>query len=369
MKIFSLCLARCLFGLIWKGVLSAALVVRVSETGHDNSSCWEWNATIPCKSLGFAQGALRDLQHYNETVFTFLIEDEVYYLEERINIIQTSEAKSVYLKSSNLSVIRCKNKSAGFDIGTRKQVNRTRNIHFQNLEFQNCGPDLAAVVLIWSSVDVIFKNCVFRRNKQAGINAFNSGVTIEGCTFVNNTSNRLNISEEYEAGINSAGGGAGFLFHDVKNVSLTIKDSIFEFNAATMDDSPYYVEPTYNVSHRLLSGGGGLFVSFGGMVEHCLVAIENSTFFKNTATNGGGIFFPQFDMAIRNKITVTNSTFTGNIAGQHGGGLVFTQWNCASSFITIFKNCIFSENRSKRGAGMSVSLTSFKVKPNTSFLR
>lgn len=306
-------------------------------------------------------------------MFTFLIEDEVYYLEKRINIVQTSEAKSVYLKSSNLSVIKCKNKSAGFDIGTRKQgaidANRTRNIHFQNLEFQNCGPDLAAVVLIWNSVDIIFKNCVFRQNNQAGINAFDSGVTIEGCTFVNNTSNRLNISREYKEGIASAGGGAGFLFQNVKNVSLTIKDSIFEFNAAAMDDSPYFVEPSYDVSCNLLSGGGGLLVALGGMVKRCLVTIENSTFFNNTATNGGGIFLSQFNTAVRNKVAVTNSTFTGNFAEQHGGGLVFSQWNRTSSFTTIFKNCTFSENRSKRGAGISVSLMSFNLKPKASFLR
>ena len=249
---------RLLLGLVLAEFLSVALVIRVSETGNDSSSCWESNGTMPCRTLGHALGALRNAKSCNETMFTVLIEDQVYYLAERVNITQTSPTKSVFLKSSDRSVITCKHPFAGIDIGTRQtevndtNANRTRNVFFQNLEFENCGPNLAAVVLIWNSVDIHFMNCVFRHNKQAGINAFDSGVTIENCHFLNNTSNCLSSNENYTAGVTAAGGGAGFLLFAAKNLSLIIKHSIFELNAAVVKDSRrHFVAPSFDVSRLL----------------------------------------------------------------------------------------------------------------------
>ena len=354
-------------------VLSASLVVRISKTtGKDNSSCWIWNATTPCRTMVYALGALWDTKNYNETLFTFSIQDQVYSLKERVKITQTNAGRSVYLKSSNTtgrSVIRCADSSAGIEIGTHgMNVNKTRNIYFQNLEFQNCGPRFAAVVLVWNSENVDFTNCVFKHNNQAGINAFDSGVAIESCSFFNNTSNGNSSSQKYTEGVTSAGGGAGCLFYNARNLSLTVRNSIFDSNSAVMNDTADYVAPSYNVS-QIIPGGGGLLVVFRGKAVHCQVEIENTLFSNNNATFGGGLYFEQSNTAIRNKYTVTNSNFTRNKAGQTGGGLIFTQWDNASSFITIFKNCIVSENESKRGAGMNVFLMNFDVTPNDSILR
>ena len=321
-----------LFNLVSTEFLSATLVVRVSKMkGIDASTCWISNTAKPCKSISYALVALKDAGKRNETEFTFLIEDHVYSLEKRIKIEQNSALRRVYLTSSNSTgrpVIRCVNKTAGIEIGTKgNKLQKTRNIYFQNFDFQNCGPRFAAAVLIWNSVDINFTSCVFSHNTQAGINAFDSGVTIESCRFVNNTSNgQQNSTEDYKEGVISAGGGAGFLYHGAPKLSLVIRDSIFESNAAVTNDSTDFIAPSSNVTH-FTTGGGGLMVVFREKAENCQVLIDNSVFLNNTATYGGGIYFANTNIAIRNNYTVTNSNFTGNYAGETGGGLIFSQWD------------------------------------------
>ena len=363
-----------LLSLVWRELVSSHLVVRVSKTkGQDHDSCWISNATTPCKSVEYALGALQESRNVNETIFTFSIEDQVYPLQKRVKISQTSKEKMIFLKSAGNSnarnVVRCETKIAGIDIGTKDNTDhKTSNIHFQNLEFQNCGPQAAAVVLIWNSIDITFTNCMFGHNMQAGMNAFDSGVTIDNCTFVNNTSCGDNSTEEYKEGVDSAGGGAGFLYHNAVNLSLIIRNSIFESNAAVTNDSINFIAPSSNVSH-FTTGGGGVIVVFRRTATDCQVVIDNSVFLNNTATYGGGLYFADSNMAIRNTYTVTNSNFSGNYAGQTGGGLIFSQWDNASSTITIFKNCIVRENTSKRGAGMNVFLMNYDSKANDSVLR
>ena len=371
-KMYAVNLVFCVIWIDW--LLSAAIVVRVSKiTGKDNLSCRVQNATNPCKTVVYALGVLEDKRNHNESKFTFSVEDEVYSLEERVRITQTSTTKSVNLKSSNStgrSIIRCNYTSAGIEIGTRYiNAKKTRNIQFENLEFQNCGgPHFAAVVLIWNSVDVNFTNCVFRHNTQAGINAFDSGVAIESCLFLNNTFNGHNSSEVYKEGVISAGGGAGFLFHDSTNISLIIRNSIFESNEAVTNDSTDFIAPSSNVTH-FSTGGGGLLVVFRNKARNCQVIIDNTAFKNNTATYGAGLYLADSNLAIRNSFTVTNSNFTGNRAGQTGGGIIISKWDKASKITTLFKNCIVSENESKRGAGMNVFLMNYDSTPNDSILR
>ena len=373
MRVNNIRIIRFFLSLVWTELVSSSLVVRISKIrGHDYSSCWISNATTPCKSVDYALGALQESRNSNETIFTFSIEDQIYSLENRVQISQTSKEKIIFLKSGNPSarnIIRCEDKVAGIDIRTKDSAHhKTRNIHFQNLEFQNCGPHTAAVVLIWNSIDISFTNCVFGHNTQAGMNAYDSGVIIENCTFVNNTSNGRNSNEEYKEGVDSAGGGAGFLYHNAVNLSLIIRNSIFESNAAVTNTSLHFIAPSSNVSH-FTTGGGGIIVVFRRTATDCRVVIDNSVFLNNTATYGGGIYFADSNMAVRNTYTVTNSNFSGNYAGQTGGGLIFSQWDNASSTTTVFKNCIISENTSKRGAGMNVFLMNYDSKPNDSVLR
>ena len=215
-----------LFTLVSTKFLSAALVVRVSKMkGIDASTCWISNTAKPCKSISYALVALKDARNRNETEFTFLIEDHVFSLEKRIKIEQNSALRRVYLTSSNStgrSVIRCVNKTAGIEIGTKgNKLQKTRNIYFQNFDIQTCSPRFAAAVLIWNSVDINFTNCVFSHNTQAGINAFDSGVTIESCRFVNNTSNgQQNATEDYKKGLLLLAGAQDFCIMELRSFLL-----------------------------------------------------------------------------------------------------------------------------------------------------
>ena len=354
--------------------LSDGLVVRVSGNGTDDISCRESNATFPCRSLGFALEALKDSSNRNETKFTFLVDaGNVYSLNESVKINQTSTSVVVYLKSSsNLtggrSVISCADAKAGIEIGSN--TSKTRNINFVDLEFQNCSSrSVAAVVLIWNSRDINFTNCVFRNNAKAGINAFDSSVTIERCHFLNNTSNGYNSGEPYIEGVTSAGGGAGFLYQKAWNLSLIVKDSIFEFNSAVTNDTSEFVAPTYHVSQNIILGGGGFLVVFRKNAQFCRAWIENTRFANNSATVGGGIYVEQSDLAMGNHFIMVSSNLSGNTAGQAAGGLSLSQWNNASSFTTVFKNCIVSENEAQRGAGMNVFFMNSDATYNESVLR
>ena len=354
--------------------ISDGLMVRVSENGADDISCRESNATFPCRSLGFALEALKDSSNRNETIFTFLVDaGNVYSLNESVKINQTSTSVVVYLKSSsNLtggrSVIRCADAKAGIEIGSN--TSNTRNINFVDLEFQNCSSrSVAAVVLIWNSRDINFTNCVFRNNAKAGINAFDSSVAIERCHFLNNTSNGYNSGEPYIEGVTSAGGGAGFLYQKAWNLSLIVKDSIFEFNSAVTNDTTEFVAPTYHVSQNIILGGGGFLVVFRKDAQFCRAWIENTRFANNSATVGGGIYVEQSELAMGNHFIMVSSNLSGNTAGQAAGGLSLSQWNNASSFTTVFKNCIVSENEAQRGAGMNVFFMNSDATYNDSVLR
>jgi len=357
---------------IFIGFESTAVRIGISKiTGKDNLSCLVSNAARPCGSVTFALFATEDSRNRNETNFTFSIEDQVYDLEERIKIIQTSPYKNIILNSNHStgSIINCTNISAGFEIGSRHDLtNKTRNISFVNLGFQNCGPRFAAAVIIWNSDEINFMNCVFKDNKQAGINGFDSGVAIDSCLFMNNTSNRQNSSEKFQDGITTAAGGAGFLFRKAVNLSIIIRSSNFTLNSAVTNKSTHFVAPSSNVSH-FTSTGGGLLTVFLEKTDQCRVVIEDSIFSNNSATYGGGVYFANTNMASRNNYSIRTSRFLKNIAGQTGGGLIFSQWDNASSITTIFKNCTVSENQSKRGAGMNVFLMNYDGTANDSVLR
>ena len=339
----------------------AAVVIRVSNTGYDNSSCLASNSTTPCKTIKFALNAIKDS---NDTDFVFSIEDQVYDLEERVNITQTNPGKNIILKSNHLtgSTIHCMNIYAGFDIGSDfYPANKTRNVNFVNLQFQNCGPQFAAVVAIWNSAEINFTHCVFKHNKQAGICAFDSGVVIDSCHFLNNTPDHQSNS--------TSGGGARFFLRNAISLSVIIRSSHFTLNSVAMNNSTEFRWSCTNQSTCNYHLGGGLLIMFQESAIDCRVVIQDTIFSSNSANFGGGIYFADSDRTSRNNFYITNSTFLRNMAVEAGGGLMFTRWDAAPSVTAIIKNCTVSENHSKRGAGMNIFFINNNEKSINSVLR
>ena len=122
------------------------------------------------------------------------------------------------------------------------------------------------------------------------------------------------------------------------------------------------------VSLIILSGGGFLVV-FRKNAQFCWAWIENTRFANNSATIGGGLYVEQSNLAMGNHFIMVSSNLSGNTAGQAAGGLSLSQWNNASSFTTVFKNCIVSENEAQRGAGMNVFFMNSDATYNDSVLR
>ena len=339
-----------------------AVVIRVSNTGYDNSSCLASNARTPCKTIKFALDAVKNSSN---TDFIFSIEDQVYYLEERVSITQTSPDKDIILKSNHAtgSTIHCMNIFAGFDIGSGLySANITRNINFVNLEFENCGPHFAATVVIWNSVEINFTNCVFKHNKQAGICGFDSGVVIDGCHFLNNTPNHQTNS--------TSGGGARFFLRNAISLSIIIRSSNFTLNSVAMNNSTKFRWPCTNLSICNYRNhlGGGLLIMFQENASGCRVVIQDAIFSSNSAKFGGGVYFAASSMTSRNNFSITNSTFLRNMAVEAGGAM-FTRWDTASNITAILKNCTVSENQSKRGAGINVFFMNNNENPIDSVLR
>lgn len=380
MKEGSSSIAFLLIAFLSMNYFSSALVISVSQrNGTDSTSCLIPNSSqprTPCRTLRYAVRALEEEKNENETLFSFSIEDQVYFLDKRINVSQTNRKRRVYFKAGTSGprvIIRCHKESSGIEIGAMDPKRpKTRNIFFQNLGFQSCGPHFAAVVLIWNSVYVSFKNCEFKQNRQAGINAFNSGVAIENCSFIENTSpstyNANFATEAYVQGINSTGGGAGFVYHNAENLSLIIKNSIFKSNVAVTDETRNYILPSFNVSD-FPTAGGGMIVLILGVAKYCQVLIENTVFVNNEATNGGGLYFAVANMAKGNNLTVINSNFSGNYASQTGGGLGLSQWDNSSNSNILVKNCLVNENKAKQGGGINVLFMSFNMRKTDSTLR
>ena len=360
--------------LSWVAITNCCgFTILVSQTkGNDTSSCLLSNAPHPCKSLQFVFDGIDNITKWNVTDFTIAIQNHTYYLTERVAIVQTSPVVNITVVSGSdqsSSVISCKNTSARITIGSLNDTgNLTQNIHFSNLEFYSCGPDFSSVVTVWNSKGISFTGCVFKENEQAGINALDSAVKIDGCRFENNRANVNNTNVKFKFGLTSAGGAAGFLFRHAKHLSLTIINSRFVSNEAVTNNSKHFIAPSSNVTH-FSTGGGGILIVFTHRAHGCKAVIQNTNFSNNSASYGGALYLASVNTASNNSYLVRNSFLVQNIAGQAGGGIIISQWDTASKTSCIIKNCTISNNWSRRGAGVNVFLMNYVPQSSHSVLR
>lgn len=351
-------------------VLLALLVSKASSVdvfisqkdGVDQTTCLRpSNGSIPCGSLRYALQILNDAELSEETVFEFHIQDRHYDLENHVEILQSRKDRRIYITSAenSFTVIRCANESSGITMGF------AYNIHVSNIEFQQFTPRSAAVVMIRNSDNISFTNCAFRDNDRSGINAFDSGVSIEGCLFANNTSNlqKLMVLESHITPNSiSISGGAGFVFEHAVNLNLVIRNTNFTANSATVNDSENFIPLT---SPSFLPGldliGGGLLVAFTGKARSCRALVEETYFDGNEATFGGGLFYATTQSATENSMNVSNSSFVRNRASQAGGGVSIAVGGSTSFAEFRVTHCVISENWSRRGGGVNIFLMNYLV--------
>ena len=323
------------------------------KNGRDDPSCLMPNATRHCQTLQYALGAVSNLTS-NDTNLRLEILENFYIMKHEVaivpGIVESRKNTSITITSQrSKTTITCAD-------GGILNISAAHNVLFSDLIFEECGPTLAAVVLVRNSRNITFHRCTFQNNLQAGINAFDSSVTVEECTFRNNTSNAWNISYDarFVPGAVSAGGGAAFVFRGhADNLSVVIVRSEFSDNKAVFINSEYFIDPSFNVSH-FTTGGGGVLVVFSGSAKNCEVAIDNARFYNNSASYGGGIYVAADNVSKNNRFLLTNSELRWNRGGQAGGALGTTQWDNVTDTSVNIRNCTIEDNWSRRGGGMNV---------------
>ena len=345
-------------------ITAAASVTNVSisqEFGVDDKRCFRANGTRPCKSISFALGILNDVAFYKETLFILSIRDKYHALLSQVNISQPRVDRLVFLTSaddSSTTVISSGSEFSGLIIGTQTG-STTHNIHVSNIEFQQFSASLAAVVLMWNSNNITFTNCVFEDNERSGINAFDSGVTVEGCVFSNNTANAHQTCQ-FSPGVTSVAGGAGFVYENANGLNVIVRKTTFTGNSAAVNDTDKVVIPASGSFVSVLNYlGGGLLISFHGKAKSNRALVENSVFATNNATAGGGLYLAVDDIDTTqndtgNQIEIQGTSFESNYASQVGGGLRIYMWD--ASFRTKIKDCVFRSNSAVRGGGIDVSV-------------
>ena len=350
-----------LLALLASGASSVEILVSQKD-GVDRTTCLRSsNVSIPCASLGYALQVLNNAEFSEDTVFNFYMQDRYYDLKNNVEVLQSRKDRSVYITSADNSstVIRGASESSGIAMDT------AYNIHVSDIEFQQFTPRSAAVVMIWNSDNVSFTNCAFKDNDRSGINAFDSGVTIEGCLFLNNTSNlqKLMVLESrIIPNTISISGGAGFVFDHAVNLILVIRNTNFTANSATVNGSENFIPLTFPSDLPGLNlTGGGLLVAFIGEARSCRVLLEGSYFVENEATFGGGLFYATTQYATDNSMNVWNSSFVKNSASQAGGGISITVGGSISFAKFSVADCVISENWSKRGGGVNIFLMNYPV--------
>ena len=330
--------------------------------GADNSSCFHPNGTLPCKSINYALGILNDVSFDYETTFVFFIQDKDYDLRSQVQISQPRPDRQIFITTADnlTSVIRCGIDSGicGIDIGSQTRDISTFNIHVSNIEFQQFNAKYAAVVVIGNAVNVSFTNCVFRDNKRSGINAYNSGVTIEGCLFSNNTSNAQHTRYR-DSPAKSVSGGVGLVFINTSGFTAVVRNTNFTGNSAANNDSENFIPPpSLPIVSELNYLGGGLLVVFLNKASSNRAFVQNSVFANNKATFGGGLYHSFARASEGNVLKIQGTSFINNRASQAGGGLSISLWDSTEGNVLV-EDCVISENWSRRGGGLNVFLMNY----------
>lgn len=346
----------------WISRVSSINVFISQEFGVDNSSCYHPNGTSPCRSISYALGILNDVTFENETTFIFSIRDKQHNLSSQVFFSQPREDRNIFMTSadnSTATIIRCGSEHARIDIGFAQAGDTvsTYNIHVSNIEFQQFCASSAAVVMIWNSDNVSFTSCVFRDNRRSGINAFDSGVTVEGCLFVNNTASARYT--RFKPGLSSVAGGAGFVFVNLNGLNVVVRNTTFAENSAAINDSENYIAPpVISVISELNYVGGGLVIAFLNTSKSNRALVEGSVFERNKATFGGGLFHCSCHFTKGNTMNVRGCSFTGNRAAQAGGGLS-TSLRDYSIAKTLVEDSVIRDNWSRRGGGLNFFVMDF----------
>ena len=344
-----------------------------SQTGVNDSFCWEGGYSTPCLSLNLA---LKGAQHYSHSI-TILLQPGQHQLhngsETRLrNLSQlaivgntSSEGEVVincqplsglaFLRSSNVTMKNLKIIGCGtlqYSIGKRThKVSLSR----QSAIFYNTCKNIQLV-----NVDVIKSN-----GTGAIIHNPLGVVKLNSCKFLSNK-----FPPELPP-MYAGGGGLVIEAHDVISQSFcTITNSNFFKNTAKSSRLLISSEATNPVpSYESLDLGGGISVVFSGGTTNNIVQLNQVRLENNRAQFGGGLFLAFYDNSSNNTIIVDKMIVTKNTAMLEvgillpfasGGGILIdfaaSQYHYPFNNTVEISNSIFLSNTAQLGGGIAVDV-------------
>ena len=321
-----------------------------SQTGVNDSSCWERGYSTPCLSLNLA---LKGAQHYNHSI-TILLQPGQHQLHNgsETQLRNMSQLAIVGNASQGEPVVIMCQPLAGLAFLW------STNITTSNLSLINCGkiqsehdndcnPIQVAILFIGCS-SIELSNLSVNESSGTGVAVYNAmdKVSIDSCQFM-------------------YGGGGGLVIEASEATSqsfCTITNSTFTHNTASSAAAGQWINPCGSTTR-----GGGISVVLRGEATNNTVQLVNSVRLNNNkAQFGGGLFLGFYGNASGNTVTVDNAEVTENEvliekASSASGGGIFIGFAVTGTnglfgnVVTINSSKIIS-NEADIGGGISVNL-------------
>ena len=337
------------------------IYVDSSQTGVNDSSCWEGGYSTPCLSLNLA---LKGAQHYNHST-TILLQPGQHQLHSgsETQLRNMSQLAIVGNGSEGEPVVITCQPLAGlaFLWSTNIAISNLRligcgKVQTRNNECENDRYPIHQVAILFtgcSSIELI--NLLVNKSNGTGVAVYNAmgKVSIDSCQISYN-----GLSDE---GMYGGGGGLVIEASEATSQSFcTITNSTFTHNTAS-SAGLQWINPCGSAR------GGGISVVFRGEATNNTVQLLNSVRLNsNKAQFGGGLFIAFYGNASGNTVTVDNAEVTENevvieTASSASGGGIFIGF-AATGTTRLFGNVVainssrIISNEADIGGGISVSL-------------
>ena len=330
-----------------------------SQTGVNDSSCWEGGYSTPCLSLNLA---LKGAQHYNHST-TILLQPGQHQLHSssETQLRNMSQLAIVGNGSEGEPVVITCQPLAGlaFLWSTNITISNLRLIGCGKLQNRNneCENDrypIQVAILFTGCSSIELSNLHVNESNGTGVAVYNAmgKVGIDSCQF---SYNGLSDEDMY--------GGGGLVIEASEATSqsfCTITNSTFTHNTAS-SAGLQWINPCGSAR------GGGISVVLRGEATNNTVQLLNSVRLdSNKAQFGGGLFIAFYGNASGNTVTVDNAEVIENevvieMASSASGGGIFIGF-AATGTNRLFGNVVainssrIISNEADIGGGISVNL-------------
>ena len=346
------------------------IYVDSSQTGVNDSSCWEGGYSTPCLSLNLA---LKGAQHYNHSTAILLQPGEHHLHSGSETQLRNMLQLAIVGNGSEGDVVITCQPLAGLAFF------QSESIELRNVSMIGCGA-LQNSTSINSKTDSIhylqvhvavqFDGCrdvsmhfvQMNRSTGLGIAIYNSVgmIHIDNCYFLQNGKSL----ESY------GGGGLTIEFsYAHSSANLSIVSTVFEENMASSGNFSALTPSSNPGSYFGLGRGGGLSIVLREGAANNIVQLSGVRLERNTAQYGGGLYLALYGNTINNTIAIDSCDVMGNkailsvvdIVTSSGGGGIFVAFPPSKSMSSM-SNAInisttqFTSNVASYGGGFGVEI-------------